>query len=92
MRPRSGLQQDVLRLWAAVLRAARRKPAADRAALETEARRRFRDGATSVKPTEVARIEWMLRMGARQLNAIQGSSAIFSMRSVTPAHDRTGAG
>lgn len=85
------MQQDVLRLWAEVLRAARKKPAEDRRALEALARRRFREGAVSVKPTEVATIEWMLRLGARQLNAVRESGAGFSVKSVT-SPDRAGTG
>ncbi|KAF2456716.1 complex 1 protein-domain-containing protein [Lineolata rhizophorae] len=62
----SGLQRDVLSLYRACLRAARKKPADTRANFIEFARREFRANA-SIDRKNFAAIEFMLRKGQRQL-------------------------
>ncbi|KAJ1727063.1 hypothetical protein LPJ61_004787 [Coemansia biformis] len=63
----SGLQKDALRLYRDCLRAIRAKPEESRPHFRALARREFAKGIATVKRTDVAAIEYLLRIGRRRL-------------------------
>jgi hypothetical protein len=68
MRQHSALQLEVLKLYRAVLRYARTRPAEERDQVHTYARAQFDN---PVARTHVTRIEYLLGLGRRQLEVLQ---------------------
>ena len=69
----SGLQRDVLHLYRAALRAARRHDPSTRQSLCAFARHEL-ERHRGVRTVEVQRIEHLLRKGHRQLQVLQSAS------------------
>ncbi|KAJ2709170.1 hypothetical protein H4R19_004390 [Coemansia spiralis] len=63
----SGLQRDALRLYRDCLRAIRDKPEVRRPRFHALARREFEKGIAAASRTDVAAIEYLLRIGRRRL-------------------------
>jgi len=74
MRPRSGLQKDVLNLYRRALRIARTKPVETQAKFDISIRYTFRTRAASVGPRQIDAIERLLRKGEQQLETYETSS------------------
>ncbi|KAF9979066.1 hypothetical protein BGZ73_006303 [Actinomortierella ambigua] len=70
---RSGLQQEVITLYRNCFRAARLKPQENRANFQKFIRMQFRKHS-DVKAKDFATIEYLLRMGKRQLQAYSSPS------------------
>jgi hypothetical protein len=68
MRPHSGLQLAVLKLYRDVCRYARTRPAEEREQVLSYARAQF---AKPVARTHVTRIEYLLGLGRRQLEVLR---------------------
>ncbi|KAG0337470.1 hypothetical protein BG000_005373 [Podila horticola] len=70
---RSGLQRDILDLYRKCFRAARLKPEANRPHFHAFIRMQFRKHS-EVKQRDFATIEYLLRMGKRQLEVYSAPS------------------
>lgn len=74
-RPLSGLQKEVLSLLRSVVRAARAKPPASRAAAMLQLRAEF-EQHSRLPRGDVPRVEWLLRRGRGKLELLRGASAL----------------
>jgi len=84
----SGIQKEVLALYAEFVRAIKKKPAPQSHSLLQYVRAQFKANAKSVAPRDVALIENMVRRGKRQLSLLQGSEtdgfSMLDVNNVTP--------
>ncbi|KAF3578425.1 hypothetical protein DY000_02035648 [Brassica cretica] len=72
----SGMQKQVLSLYRGFLRAARSKPTEDRKRIETIVSTEFRKNSKEVDRKNFQYIEYLLRLGHKQLDQLQSPDMV----------------